>query len=229
MRSEVVKFSLNNSSADSFVEGTLSIPDNPKGVVAFVHGSGSSKSSHRNQLVSEKLNDTNIASLLFDLLSREEQESDTQLEKIKSKIPGTVLNKFNIPLLTARVSMATEWIMNNMLTRRLQIGYFASSTGGAAALIAASKYNIRSIVIRSGRTDLVENQLLSQIVSPCLFIVGSEEKTLAKINKETMKKLRNVKEKELVIIANASHLLENEGTIQEVSQVASEWVILNFI
>jgi putative phosphoribosyl transferase len=228
MRSEVVKFSLNNSSADSFIEGTLSIPDNPKGVIVFVHGSGSSKSSHRNQLVSEKLNDTNIATFLFDLLSREEQKSDTQLENIKSKIPGAVLNKFNIPLLTARVSMATEWIMNNMLTRRLQIGYFASSSGGAAALIAASKYNIRSIVIRSGRTDLVENQFLSQIVSPCLFIAGSKEKTLVKINKETIKKLRNSKDKKLVIIEDASHLLENEGTIHKVAQVASEWIILNF-
>lgn len=229
MIKEPVKFSLNNRSANSFIEGNLSIPDNPKGVIVFVHGSGSSKSSHRNQLVSEKLNENSIATFLFDLLSREEQESDILLENIKSKIPGAVLNKFNIPLLTARVSMATEWTMNNILTRRLQIGYFASSTGGAAALVAASKYNIRSIVIRSGRTDLVENQVLNQIVSPCLFIVGSKEKTLVKINNETMKKLRNSKEKKLVIIANASHLLENEQTIQEISQVASEWVILNFI
>jgi putative phosphoribosyl transferase len=225
---EAVRFSL-NTLANSFIDGNLSIPDNPIGVIVFVHGSGSSKSSHRNQLVSENLNYAKIATFLFDLLSREEQESDVQLENIKSKIPGAVLNKFNIPLLTARVSMATEWIINNMLTRRLPIGYFASSTGGAAALIAASKYNIRSIVIRSGRTDLVKNQVLNQIVSPCLFIVGSKEKTIVKINKETMKNLRNAKNKELVIIANASHLLENKETIQEVAQVASKWVIPNFI
>lgn len=77
--------------------------------------------------------------------------------------------------------LESEWIMNNMLTRRLQISYFASSTGRAAALIAASKYNIRPIVIRSGRTDLVENEFLNRIVSPCLFIVGSEKKHLSKL------------------------------------------------
>jgi pimeloyl-ACP methyl ester carboxylesterase len=211
------------------IEGNLVIPDNSKGIVVFVHGSGSSKSSKRNQLVSEKLNDNNIATFLFDRLSREEQESDILVENIKSKIPGMILNKFNIQLLAERVSMVTEWIMDNPSTWRLQIAYFASSTGGAAALIAASQYNIRSIVIRSGRTDLVENQFLNQMVSPCLFIVGSKEKTLVKINKETMKKLRNVKEKKLVIIQNSSHLLEEEGTMQEVAQVASEWITPNFI
>lgn len=229
MPGQLIRFPIPNSNSDMHIEGNLVIPDNSKGIVVFVHGSGSSKSSKRNQLVSEKLNDNNIATFLFDRLSREEQESDILVENIKSKIPGMILNKFNIQLLAERVSMVTEWIMDNPSTWRLQIAYFASSTGGAAALIAASQYNIRSIVIRSGRTDLVENQFLNQMVSPCLFIVGSKEKTLVKINKETMKKLRNVKEKKLVIIQNSSHLLEEEGTMQEVAQVASEWITPNFI
>ena len=229
MIKEVIRFSLSNTPENSFIEGNMVIPDKPKGIVVFVHGSGSSKSSRRNQVVSEKLNDTNIATLLFDLLSSKEQESDIHLANIKSKIPGVILNKFNIPLLTKRVSMATEWIMNNMLTSKLPIGYFASSTGGAAALIAASRYNISTIVIRSGRTDLVENQILAQVVSPCLFIVGSKEREVVKISKKTMKQLKNAKEKELVIIENASHLLENEDTVQDVAQIASKWMLRNFV
>jgi putative phosphoribosyl transferase len=225
---EVVRFSLNNLISNFFVEGNLFIPDNPIGVIVFAHGSGSSKSSQRNQLVSKKLNENNIGSLLFDLLSEEEQESDRRLENIITQIPGATLNKFNISLLTERLSMATEWIMSHEQKRKLQLGYFASSTGGAAALIAASKYQVRSIVIRSGRTDLVDNHFLSEIVSPCLFIAGSNEKTLIKINKQTMKKLKNVKEKKLSIIQNASHLFDEEGSIEKLADIASQWLKEHF-
>jgi len=221
---EVVRFSLNNSVSNLFVEGNLVIPDNPIGIVVFAHGSGSSKSSHRNQLVSKKLNENNIGTLLFNLLAEEEQESDRRLENIISNIPGATLNKFNISLLTERLSMATEWIISHQQKSKLQLGYFASSTGGAAALIAASKYQIRSVVIRSGRTDLVDNHFLSEIVSPCLFIAGSNEKTLIKINKQTMKKLRNVEEKKLSIIQKASHLFEEEGSIENVADIATQWL-----
>jgi putative phosphoribosyl transferase len=168
---ELVRFPIKNSNSNSFIEGHLAIPYNPTGIVVFAHGSGSSKNSKRNQLISEKLNNNNIATLLFDLLSDEEQAFDSQLEKMTSKIPGAVLNKFNISLLTKRLSMATDWVLSNPHTEKLQISYFASSTGGAAALMAACLYNIISIVIRSGRTDLVENQFLDQIVSPCLLVV----------------------------------------------------------
>jgi putative phosphoribosyl transferase len=185
---KLVRFPSNNSNSNSFIEGHLAIPDKPLGLVIFVHGSGSSKNSKRNQLVAEKLNKYNIATLLFDLLSDEEQAFDSQLEKMTSKIPGVVLNKFNISLLTKRLSMATDWVLSNPHTERLQLSYFASSTGGAAAMMAACLYNIVSIVIRSGRTDLVENQFLDQIASPCLFVVGSREKSVVKISKETMKK-----------------------------------------
>ena len=145
-----------------YIEGNLVIPDNPIGIVIFAHGSGSSKNSKRNQLVSEKLNKSSIATLLFDLLTDEEQNFDTQLEKMSLKIPGAVLNKFNISLLTNRLSMVTDWVRSNPSTRKLPISYFASSTGGAAALMSASRYNIVSIVIRSGRTDLIENKFLEQ-------------------------------------------------------------------
>src|SRR4026208_268941 len=101
---ELVRFPIKNSNLNSFIEGNLVIPDNPIGIIIFAHGSGSSKSSKRNQLVSEKLNENNIATLLFDLLSEEEQVSDRQVDNIISHVPGTMLNKFNIPLLTQRLS-----------------------------------------------------------------------------------------------------------------------------
>jgi hypothetical protein len=212
-----------------FIEGNLVIPENPIGIVVFAHGSGSSKSSKRNQLVSEKLNKSNIATLLFDLLTNEEQQFDIQLEKMSLKIPGAVFNKFNISLITNRLSMVTDWIRSNPITMKLPLSYFASSTGGAAALMSASRYNIVSIVIRSGRTDLIENKFLENIESSCLFIVGSKEKSLVKISKETIKKMRNSKEKKLCIIKGASHLFEDERYMQEVAEIATHWLTRNFI
>jgi putative phosphoribosyl transferase len=225
---EIIKIPITNSNSMSFIEGNLVIPDNPIGIVVFAHGSSSSKNSKRNLLVSEKLNKNNIATLLFDLLSDEEQAFDSQVEKMTSKIPGAVLNKFNISFLTKRLSMATDWILSNPHTEKLQLSYFASSTAGAAALMAACRYNIVSIVIRSGRTDLVENQFLEQIVSSCLFVVGSGEKSVVKISKDTIKKMRNSKEKNLSIIEGASHLFEEEGTMQSVAEVATQWLTPHF-
>jgi putative phosphoribosyl transferase len=225
---ELVRFPIKNSNSNSFIEGNLAIPDNPIGIVVFVHGSGSSKNSKRNQLVSEKLNKNKIATLLFALLSDEEQAFDSQVEKMTSKIPGVVLNKFNLSLLTKRLSMVTDWVLSNPHTEKLQLSFFASSTGGAAALMTACQYNIASIVIRSGRTDLVPNQFLDQIVSPCLFIVGSREKSFVKINKGTMKKMRNSKEKKLTIVEGASHLYEEEGTLQKVAEIATQWISQHF-
>ena len=109
LRSELVRILINKSST-SFIEGNLMIPDNPIGIVVFAHGSGSGKNSTRNQLVAKKLNDSNVATMLLDLLSNEEQVFDSQIEKMTSKIPGVVLNKFNISLLTRRLSLATDWV-----------------------------------------------------------------------------------------------------------------------
>ena len=211
------------------IEGKLVIPDNPIGIVIFAHGSGSTRNSKRNQLVSEKLNNSHIATLLFDLLSTEEQQYDTKLEKMDLKVPGAILNKFNIMLLTKRLAMITEWVGCNPSTQRLSVGYFASSTGAAAALIAASRFNIVSIVIRSGRTDLIEDLYLDKIVSPCLFIVGGKEKLLVKVGNETLAKLRNSREKELHIVKNASHLFEEQETMGEVSEIATQWMVRHFI
>ena len=206
------------------MEGNLIIPDNPIGMVIFAHGSGSGKASERNQLVSRKLNENNIATLLFDLLANEEQESDRRLSNIITQVPGATFNKFNISLLTERLSMATEWVMNYPKESNMKVAYFASSTGAVAALTCATKFDVGSIIIRSGRTDLLDDDLLSQIVSPCLLIVGSKEKTLININKKTIKKLIKAEKKELHIVPNASHLLDEEGSLETVSNISTEWL-----
>jgi putative phosphoribosyl transferase len=226
---EVINFPISNSNSKTHIEGKLVIPENPIGIVIFAHGSGSTKNSHRNQLVSKKLSNNHVATLLFDLLSVEEQMYDTKLEKMDVKVPGAILNKFNILLLTKRLVMVTEWVGNNPSTEKLPLGYFASSTGAAAALISASRYNIVSIVIRSGRTDLVENRFLDKIVSPCLFVVGGKEKLLIKVGNETLRKLNNSREKKLKIIKGASHLFEERGSMEEVSDIATQWIVQNFM
>jgi putative phosphoribosyl transferase len=229
MSRELIRFPITDSSSKMFIEGDLVIPENAIGIVVFAHGSGSTKNSKRNLLVSERLNKNNIATLLFDLLTDEEQNFDTQLEKMSLKIPGAIPNKFNVSLLTNRLSMVTNLIRSNPSTMKLPISYFASSTGGAAALMSAIRYNIVSIVIRSGRTDLIENKFLEHIESSCLFIVGGKEKSLVKISKETIKKMRNSKEKKLSIMEGASHLFEEGGSMLETAELATHWLKRNFI
>jgi putative phosphoribosyl transferase len=221
--SEVVRLSPNKTNGDLFVEGNLIIPDNPIGMVIFAHGSGSGKASERNKLISRKLNENNIATLLFDLLSEQEQEYDRQLENLKSHALGATFNKFNISLLTRRLSLATDWVLNYPKKRNLEVAYFGSSTGAAAAIIAACKYNVNSIIIRSGRTDLVRNELLLQIVAPCLFIVGGKDKAVININKQTIKKLRNAEKKELKIVPDASHLFQEAGSLETVANISIQW------
>ena len=224
---EVVKISLNEVTPQIFVEGNLVIPDNPIGLVIFAHGSGSSKKSARNQLVAQKLNENAIGTLLFDLLTKEEQESDKMLENIMSKVPGCKFNKFNITLLTNRLSIATKWIIQFVKGSKLKLAFFASSTGAVAALACATKFDINSIIIRSGRTDLI-NTDLSHLTSSCLFIVGAKEKTLIKINKNTIKQLKNSSEIELSIVPNASHLFEEEGAMETVTNLSTQWLKRHF-
>ena len=226
---EVVKIPLTETVPQMFLEGNLVIPDNSIGFVIFAHGSGSSKKSTRNQLVSQKFNENSIGTLLFDLLTKEEQESDTRLENIISQVPGGTFNKFNILLLTQRLSIVTRWVMDFLKDCNLELAFFASSTGAAAALTCATKFPVISIVIRGGRSDLITNDQLSQIVTSCLFIVGGKEKTLIKINKKTIKDLRNAVKKQLITVPKASHMFEEEGAMERVANVSTEWLKNNFI
>ena len=206
------------------LEGILSIPDERSGLVLFAHGSGSNRISYRNQIVAKKLNESGIGTLLFDLLTDEEQQSDSRTQKIMCKIPGLMLNKFNIHLLTERLLGVTDYVVNNPDTKNLNIGYFGSSTGAAAALIAASKNSdIKAIVTRSGRVDLVENIFVHDIIVPTMFIVGGNDKEIIEINKNMINKLTNIRYKKLEIITGASHLFEEHEKLTEAGILASNW------
>ena len=228
MIEKTVVMEIGNSFSKTEVNGKLVIPDAPIGLVVFAHGSGSDKSSLRNQLISRILNDNNVGTLLFDLLSEEEQESDVRAMNLMCKIPDLTLNKFNIGLLAKRLIGASEWINNYSAPGKFKLGYFGSSTGAAAALMASTKYNVEAIVSRGGRTDLIDIQVLEQIVSPCLFIAGSYDKDVVRINKTTMSQLPNITEKKMEVIYGASLLFEEEGKIEQVANLAGAWFKSNF-
>jgi putative phosphoribosyl transferase len=221
---------MNNSqiiqiNASLSLEAILSIPNNSISIVIFAHGSGSGATSSRNQIVAKILNDNGLGTLLFDLLTKEEQESDVRTHNIMCKIPGLRLNKFNIELLTERLDAVTQWVQNNNDIKNLSIGYFGASTGAAAALYAAASFrDVKAVVSRGGRTDLVDKKTLEDVRCPCLFIIGGNDKKLIEINKKTIDQLTNVAVKELNVIEGASHLFEEEGKIEEVGNVAAKWL-----
>lgn len=206
------------------LEGVLSIPDSPKGLIIFAHGSGSSSTSVRNQIVARILNENRFATLLFDLLTKQEQELDIRAQSLAGKVPGVTYIKFNIELLTERLDQITQWAQLQHDTENLEIGYFGASTGAAAALYGAASFKaLKAVVCRGGRTDLVDDLTLQEVSCPCLFVVGSDDKKVIGINKKTFNQLVNVKEKKIEIIKDASHLFEEEGKIEEVAGLASQW------
>jgi dienelactone hydrolase len=207
------------------LEAILSIPDSSTSIIIFAHGSGSSVTSSRNQMVAQTLNDHGFGTLLFDLLTKEEQESDVRTQQIIHELPGVTLNKFNIELLTERLDAVTQWVQNDNHIKNLKIGYFGASTGAAAALYAASSFlDVKAVVSRGGRTDLVDKKTLEDVKCSCLFIVGGNDKKLIEINRMAIDQLTNAEVKELKVIEGASHLFEEEGKIEEVGNVAAKWL-----
>ncbi|MDD3014452.1 MAG: dienelactone hydrolase family protein [Candidatus Gastranaerophilales bacterium] len=190
------------------MEGSLVIPDKASNIVLFVHGSGSSRFSPRNNYVADFLNEHGIATLLFDLL--------TQTEDLEYN------TRFDIDLLNERLQVATRWVQNNPSTSMYNISYFGASTGAAAALMAAAKLGnvIKAIVSRGGRPDLAV-PVLSQVKSPTMLIVGGDDKLVIDFNRFAYEKLQS--EKEIVIIPGASHLFEETGTLEEVAKLAAQW------
>ena len=194
---------------DSVVlEGELNLPPKAVGIVIFAHGSGSSRHSPRNKSVAEFLQKEGIGTLLFDLLTSEE---DTNYE-----------TRFNIDLLTERLKAATLWLRKQSQVANLPFGYFGSSTGAAAALDAAAslRTEIYAVVSRGGRPDLAWGAL-TQVSSPVLLIVGSYDETVIELNKKALERIRA--EKKLEIIPGATHLFEEEGALEEVSRLAADW------
>ena len=222
-----IPVSESSTSKSIILQGNLTIPKVAKGIVLFAHGSGSTRHSPRNNYVADALNNDGLATLLADLLTQEEEEADVRIQKIQCKIPGLVLNKFNIKLLANRLIAITDWVLQNSDTQNLTLGYFGASTGAAGALVAAAATQYQEIVAalvsRSGRPDLAGVDYLRLVKAPTLFIVGGNDyKQVIDWNKNALKDLGSEKKK-LVVVPNASHLFEEPGTLEEVARVASGW------
>jgi len=194
--------------------GNLTIPQNAVTLVLFAHGSGSSRHSPRNQFVARTLHDAGLATLLFDLLTPEEEATDIR----------TGEHRFNIGLLAERLVHATRWAKQQEQTRDLQVGYFGSSTGGGAALVAAAEIpqDVSAIVSRGGRPDLA-GDALPKVQAPTLLIVGGNDDVVIELNEMARDRMRcDVK---LEIVPGATHLFEEPGALEKVAKLASDWFV----
>jgi putative phosphoribosyl transferase len=191
------------------IEGMLEVPDQASGLVLFAHGSGSSRHSPRNNAVAGVLREAGIGTLLMDLLTVEE-DSD-------------YATRFDIPLLTRRLTVATAWLQKHEAFKALHIGYFGASTGAAAALQAAAQMGqtVAAVVSRGGRPDLAGEAALRQVVSPTLLLVGGHDGEVIKLNQAAFDVMGC--EKRLAIIPGATHLFEEPGTLEDVARQATAW------
>jgi alpha-beta hydrolase superfamily lysophospholipase len=188
------------------LKGDLFIPEAAGAVVIFSHGAGSSRKSPRNQMVAKRLHRRGIGTLLFDLLSEEE---DLYYPK-----------RFNIDLLASRLIQTTHWL-REIVGKKYLLGYFGASTGAASALKAAAALSeIKAVVSRGGRPDMA-GDALGKINIPVLLIVGSLDRDVLKLNKYAYDRLRC--KKDLVIIKGATHLFEEPGTLEQVADAACSW------
>lgn len=194
------------------LEGTLAVPHGARGLVVFAHGSGSSRLSPRNRFVAERLQDAGLATLLTDLLTVSEEESDQRTGRLR----------FDIALLGMRVVAILDSLAGDPQTAELSIGIFGASTGAAAALLAAAQrpHSVRAIVSRGGRPDLA-TQMLDQVKAATLLIVGERDEEVLGLNRTALAQLRA--EKELVIVPNATHLFEESGTLERAADLAAVW------
>jgi alpha-beta hydrolase superfamily lysophospholipase len=191
------------------IEGMLELPPNAQGIVLFAHGSGSSRHSPRNNFVAQELHAQHLGTLLLDLLTVAE-DLDYQ-------------TRFDIPLLTHRLLVATRWVLQHPATQRLPIGYFGASTGAAAALQAAAAVSdtIKAVVSRGGRPDLAGHHDLARVAAPTLLLVGGHDPEVLELNRDAHARLHC--EKELSVIPGATHLFEEAGTLEEVARQAAAW------
>lgn len=195
------------------LEGDLVIPEKATAVIAFAHGSGSSRHSPRNQYVARVLQQGGLATLLFDLLTADEERVDNVTAHLR----------FDIPLLARRLSEATAWLKKDKDTRDLLVGYFGASTGAAAALVAAAQRrgDVFAVVSRGGRPDLA-GASLPLVKASTLLIVGGEDTPVIAMNEDAFRQLR-MEEKKLEIVPGATHLFEEPGTLEKVASRARDW------
>jgi putative phosphoribosyl transferase len=198
----------------ALLNGNLTVPETSIALVLFAHGSGSSRHSPRNQLVAHTLNQARLATLLFDLLTPEEEEIDAR----------TADYRFDIALLAERLIQATKWLTEQTRTGALRIGYFGSSTGAGAALVAAAKLpdKVCAVVSRGGRPDLAGEEL-PKVQAPTLLIVGGEDRVVIELNEDARRRMQC--EVELAIIPGATHLFQEPGALDRVAQLASDWFV----
>jgi dienelactone hydrolase len=200
------------TAASATLEGNLALPPGTQGIVAFAHGSGSSRHSPRNRYVAQVLQEAGLATLLFDLLTLAEEAIDVRTRQLR----------FDIGLLTERLIGATDWLSQHHETRDLRIGYFGSSTGAAATLMAAAERPeaVGAVVSRGGRPDLAAPSLL-RVRAPTLLIVGGADVPVIRMNQMALDQLQV--EKRLAIVSGATHLFEEPGALEQVARLASEW------
>jgi dienelactone hydrolase len=198
------------------LSGNLTIPANAMALVLFAHGSGSSRHSPRNQFVARTLNGADLGTLLFDLLTPEEEALDIHTRE----------HRFNIDLLAERLMHATKWVRQQEGTRDLRIGYFGSSTGGAAALVAAAELpqDVGAVVSRGGRPDLA-GAALPKVQALTLLIVGGNDDIVIELNEMARDQMRC--EVKLEIIPGATHLFEESGALEQVAKLAGDWFSLH--
>jgi putative phosphoribosyl transferase len=208
------EFSVRIEAGEVMLDGDLVLPDAPRGVVVFAHGSGSGRQSPRNRYVADVLNKANLATLLMDLLTQQEERIDDRNAALR----------FDIGLLGRRLVQATRWVLQLEQTRLLPVGYFGASTGAAAALVAAAELSgfIDAVVSRGGRPDLA-GQALRQVIAPTLLIVGGNDPQVLELNRRAMALLAGYKE--LIVVPGASHLFEEPGALESVADIAKNWFV----
>jgi dienelactone hydrolase len=193
------------------LNGDLAIPDDARGIVLFAHGSGSSRTSPRNRFVADELNQSHLATLLFDLLTEQEEHEERYTRHLR----------FDIELLAERLNAATTWVQSEPSIAQLPIGYFGASTGAAAALVAAAKRpEIAAVVSRGGRADLA-GDCLPRVQARTLLIVGGDDDVVIELNETALEQLRC--ERQLEIVPGATHLFEEPGALERVAELARRW------
>lgn len=195
------------------LHGDLTVPPRAKGVVVFAHGSGSSRASPRNQRVAKQLQAAGFATLLFDLLTVDEDSFDSQTGQLR----------FDVQLLAERLSNTTEWLGLQPAVAGLHVGYFGASTGAAAALVAAATHPgvVRAVVSRGGRPDLA-GPYLGRVKAPTLLIVGGNDTAVIGMNESALRQLASPM-KNLEIVPHATHLFEEPGALDRVADLALRW------
>lgn len=198
----------------ALLSGEMTVPANATGIVLFAHGSGSSRRSPRNNYVARVIRAYGVGTLLFDLLTGEEEEIDNYTGQFR----------FDIDLLARRLVATTKWLDGEDQTNSLRPGYFGASTGGGAALVAAAELGgkVGAVVSRGGRPDLA-GAALRHVRAPTLLIVGGLDGPVIRMNEEAYAQLRC--QKELKIVPGATHLFEEPGKLEEVASLAAEWFV----